>query len=52
MLESLQEAKKELSSIKSVQTEFVKHSKLNRQIIQLEKDITSKKRKYIHILNQ
>ena len=33
--------KKELSEIKSIQVEFVKHSKLERKIIKIEKDIDS-----------
>ncbi len=33
------EASKELSQIKSVQLEFVKHSKLTRQVIKFEKEI-------------
>jgi hypothetical protein len=35
--------KKELGSIKSVQTDFVRHSRLNRQMIQLDKEVAAKK---------
>lgn len=38
-----QSTKNELASIKLVQQDFVRHSRLNRKVIQLDKDVTAKK---------
>ena len=44
---SLHDTKKELASIKSVQQDFVRHSRLNRKVIQQEKDVAAKKCKLV-----
>jgi hypothetical protein len=44
-VQTQQETKKELAAIKLVQQDFVRHSRLNRKVIQLDKDVAAKKRK-------
>ena len=46
MSQSLKETKRDLAAIKSVQQEFVRHSRLNRKVIQLEKDVAAKQSTY------
>jgi hypothetical protein len=46
-----QDTKRELASIKSVQQDFVRHSRLNRKVIQLDKDVAAKKCKSMHTVH-
>lgn len=43
LLATQHKTKGELAAIKSVQQDFVRHSRLNRKVIQLEKEVVAKK---------